>query len=471
MKLLDRWMFTEYERCLSGLEVYRRFYAIAMLTMTMPRGLWILSIPSSFFAPPMSLAVLVDHIPSPLVLYGANVVLVVALVALFLGVHTVPASFAVTMLLIFLNTWEYSFGKIVHDILPVLAPAVLACAWGPPRDQRQKRPAWPLALFALLIGIAMFTAALPKMGWLDPGTQAVRGWLIDSELQGYGRPLGNYLIRQPYWPAAWEALDWLTVLCEAALLPAMLSVRTFRVALAGMTLTHVGIVYAMGIFFVGNLIAYAAFVDWSGLAYLDRWLRTRTASLALTLAISAAVAGVLLGFGNPFAAHDGPLFLPTGYVMIAPLSAIIAIVFLATLGRPRATPQNAVLLFDGVCNLCNGWVRFVIARDTRAVFRFAPLQSPAGVRLAGHSAAQALESMVLLHKGKTYVGSAAVLRTLALLGPPWGLLKYLLAVPRPVRDAVYRFVAARRYRWFGRLEACRLPTPAERGRFLETADR
>ncbi len=131
---------------------------------------------------------------------------------------------------------------------------------------------------------------------------------------------------------------------------------------------------------------------------------------------------------------------------------------------------GAVILFDGVCNLCNGFVQFVIERDPSAQFRFASLQSEAGQQLlSAHGAAvpTAPETVVLVENGQVYTHSTAALRILRQLRGPWAWLYAAIVVPRPLRDAVYRFVARHRYQWFGRREACWLPTPELRTRFLQ----
>ena len=136
---------------------------------------------------------------------------------------------------------------------------------------------------------------------------------------------------------------------------------------------------------------------------------------------------------------------------------------------------NAVVLFDGVCNLCNGAVTFIIDRDPDAYFRFAPLQSEAGgARLEPehrdlvHKDLQhgdALESIVLLENGQHFTRSTAALRIARRLRGVWPLYAFIV-VPRPVRDRVYRWIARNRYRWFGKTDACRLPTPELARRFL-----
>ena len=126
-------------------------------------------------------------------------------------------------------------------------------------------------------------------------------------------------------------------------------------------------------------------------------------------------------------------------------------------------------MFDGVCNLCNGFVQFVIERDPSGRFQFAALQSEAARRvLAAHDAPNPLaDSVVLTEEGRVYTGSTAALRIARGLRFPWPLAGVLLAIPRPLRDGIYAGVARRRYRWFGRREQCMVPTAATRSRFIE----
>lgn len=131
-------------------------------------------------------------------------------------------------------------------------------------------------------------------------------------------------------------------------------------------------------------------------------------------------------------------------------------------------PGHPVVLFDGVCNLCNASVTFLIARDPDAVFRFAPLQSDLGQALVRACGLQGEDSIVLVEEeGRCFVRSDAALRIARRMDGAWPLLSAFLILPRPVRDALYRFIAQNRYRWFGKQDTCRLPTPALRSRFLD----
>ena len=133
-------------------------------------------------------------------------------------------------------------------------------------------------------------------------------------------------------------------------------------------------------------------------------------------------------------------------------------------------PDRTVVLFDGVCNLCHAWVRFVIARDPDARVAFAPLQSETGRQLlaSGGAPPAATDSVVVFAGDQALVRSAAALAVADRLRPPWPFLARLArVVPRGLRDLVYDFVARGRYRWFGRRDTCALPAATPRDRFLD----
>jgi predicted DCC family thiol-disulfide oxidoreductase YuxK len=135
--------------------------------------------------------------------------------------------------------------------------------------------------------------------------------------------------------------------------------------------------------------------------------------------------------------------------------------------RAPARNQLPVIFFDGVCGLCNAWVDFVVARDRQGRFRFSPLQGEAARDWLQMTPETSLDSVALVDAAGVHRKSDAVWRILAQLGGVWRPLAWLLRLmPRPVRDWGYDFVARRRYKWFGKKETCRLPTPAERERFL-----
>ncbi|WP_316191535.1 MULTISPECIES: thiol-disulfide oxidoreductase DCC family protein [unclassified Bradyrhizobium] len=132
-------------------------------------------------------------------------------------------------------------------------------------------------------------------------------------------------------------------------------------------------------------------------------------------------------------------------------------------------PDDDVILYDGVCVFCSRWVQFVIARDTARRFRFTPIQSPYGTRLAQAFGIdpQDPDTNAVVHGGKAHLKSDAALTVLSNL-PGWGWTRALLAIPKPLRDAVYGVVARNRYHIFGKYESCFVPDAELRKRVLES---
>jgi len=131
--------------------------------------------------------------------------------------------------------------------------------------------------------------------------------------------------------------------------------------------------------------------------------------------------------------------------------------------------EHWIILFDGVCNLCERTVQFVIRNDRAGHFRFAPLQSAAAQELlsGAHYEHDALSSVLLLIDSKLYRKSAAALQICRRLDGGWPVLYYLFAwVPTPLADRVYDYIGSHRYRWFGRKAACWIPTPELMARFI-----
>lgn len=130
--------------------------------------------------------------------------------------------------------------------------------------------------------------------------------------------------------------------------------------------------------------------------------------------------------------------------------------------------MGAIVLFDGVCNFCNGSVNFVIERDKAGYFKFAPLQSEIGEKLMAENRVKKSEtdSVILLEDEHVYLYSTAALRIARKLDGLWSWAYALIIVPKPIRDFLYKLFAKYRYSLFGRQDSCMLPTPEIRARFL-----
>lgn len=128
-----------------------------------------------------------------------------------------------------------------------------------------------------------------------------------------------------------------------------------------------------------------------------------------------------------------------------------------------------VILFDGVCNLCNGLVQFTINRDTKNIFSFGSLQSNGGQEILRSKGLPLddFDSFVYVRDNEVFVKSTGALEVLKDLGGMWKLLYVFIVIPHPIRDYVYSLIASHRYSFFGKKESCMLPTPDLQSRFLK----
>jgi predicted DCC family thiol-disulfide oxidoreductase YuxK len=127
-----------------------------------------------------------------------------------------------------------------------------------------------------------------------------------------------------------------------------------------------------------------------------------------------------------------------------------------------------VIVFDGICHWCNAWVKFTLARDPHGKFKFGTLQSEPAQQILKELRlpAKDFETFLFLERGHVFTKSTAALKIVRHLSGLWPLLYIGIAIPRPLRNAVYDYVARRRYRWMGKSDTCHVPTLAERERFV-----
>lgn len=128
-----------------------------------------------------------------------------------------------------------------------------------------------------------------------------------------------------------------------------------------------------------------------------------------------------------------------------------------------------VILFDGVCNLCNSSVNFIIDHDTQNKFKFASLQSDAGQELLNkfNLNTKDFDSIIFVDGDRYYSQSSAVLRIVKEFPGLWKLLYVFIIVPPALRNIIYDIIAGNRYKWFGKKDSCRIPTPELKNKFLQ----
>lgn len=131
--------------------------------------------------------------------------------------------------------------------------------------------------------------------------------------------------------------------------------------------------------------------------------------------------------------------------------------------------NKSIILFDGVCNLCNSSIQFIIKRDKKQHFLFTSLQSDAGQELLLHFKLKKsdFDSIILIQNNKVYQKSTAILQISRYLPGLWKLNYAFIIFPKFIRDFVYTIIANNRYKWFGKKEVCMIPTPELKARFLD----
>ena len=300
----DAWE-ESYRASPRSLAIVRMLFGTVLLLFLLPRFQWIAGFPDSFFDPPPGPMAAFAGFPPRAYFLVVDAILVAAAVFLTAGRHVTVASVLISGGLLAGNLWAYSFGKIAHDILLVVLPLFLAAAgW----DGRARSSARPLALLAVVIGLAMATGAWQKIqtGWLDLSASAVLGHTVTSVVADGQSALWRLALRLLP-PPAWEVMDYVTVSFEAAFILLVGRAAWFRTLCGFACFFHVAVALLMRITFVWNIPAYAAFVDWdrwlsrarlAGPAYrVERWMSQRG---NMTLgAVSGVLCAIYWRWGSP----------------------------------------------------------------------------------------------------------------------------------------------------------------------------
>jgi uncharacterized membrane protein YphA (DoxX/SURF4 family) len=358
----DHFIFEEYKTSASSLGIYRVLFATYILLVDLPQHLWIAHFPDSFFNPPIGLTMFFTGFPGASFFLVVNALAIIAAVCLLFGYRTRTASTSFALSLLICNCWAYSFGKINHDIFLILIPLIMQHAgWGNAYSMDAQRraaeggteeetSAWPMALMALVVGLGMMSAAAPKAasGWLDPHSHAVRAHVLFNDFVTGRSTWFTERLLQINSSVFWKFLDYEAVLIEAAFLLTVARRRAFRVVCALACFFHLGIALTMEIAYVPNIMAYAAFCEWSVLesqvgGLLSVWNRLLgRIAVPWLLGSGATVALVYLRFGNPLQLSQE--WDPVG-LAICTLSAFVAAVFL--IGTVRSWFRTAASSTNG----------------------------------------------------------------------------------------------------------------------------
>lgn len=291
LRRLDVWLFERFEVPPSSLAVIRMVTGLAIVALVIPRGLWISDAPNLAYRPPLALSAFFSAPPPQTFFISLNVSVWLLGLFLLVGAWTRTVSCLLSGAMVVLNSFEYSFGKIDHDIVFTLLPVVGAAAnWGAAyswdaarRGTPARSQAWPLALFALVIAIMMTRTGLEKAfsGWLDPNAAAVKSHLVRQLLPtGRSTMLATALL--PVNSAMlWELADVTAVVLELSFAVALVRRRWWITICAITCLFHLANSVLFSIQFTLNPIAYAVFGRWAEIPALARALSWMSAPAPL----------------------------------------------------------------------------------------------------------------------------------------------------------------------------------------------
>lgn len=273
----DRWIHDSYRVTAEGLGLYRIFGALMILFFLMPRSsefAYLASLPDDFFAPPPGPMMFFEDFPPESLFWILHTCLFITLIMMLIGYKTKFSSVMSGVLLLTLQGFLFSVGKINHELLIAVVPIVMAFSnWGAVysvdqyliADKNKTVESWPISLLALFIGFMMFTAGFPKVlgGWLDPGTQATQGHFLNQYLvKGRDAFLADHAIGLRH-ILIWETMDWGTIIFEIGFFVSVLKARWFKLFVTVAVFFHFSTLMILNISFLPNFLAYAAFLNWT----------------------------------------------------------------------------------------------------------------------------------------------------------------------------------------------------------------
>ena len=462
----------------TSLAGFRIVYATISL-LVLPDFSWVADFPDSMYNPPPGPLQLFSGFPPADVLQGLEAAMAVCLVAVLIGWRTRLASFLVVVVAMTGFGFTYSLGKIDHDILLVLVPGAMAWAgWGdrlsvdalrrpgrpiPPERAEQ----WPLRLFALLVGLAFLTAAVPKVngGWLSWSSHAVQAMQGRHYVSNGHHGLLAGVFFHVDNPVFWEAMDIATIVLEAGMLLAVLNWRSTRVVFAVAATFHLGVWLMMTIPFVMNVVAYGFVVRWDRVPVPDRVRRqARRAGPVLSRTAPAVVIVGGIGwflltevFGNAVAVVY-PAILIGGGLIGGGFLVSLAVRAVHALADPGDAAVGR-LIYDSDCGFCTRSARWLAGRRADRV-ALQPAQTAPDLAALGITDEDVAQRAYWQDaRGNVVGGSQAIAAALVARGGFALAAGRLIGSPfmAPAAEASYRWIAAHRYQMPGSTDACRVP--------------
>jgi len=472
----EKWIFNAYLCTSSQLGLFRiTFLFILIFFVGVPQfSNKIINFPDGFFNPPPFFGHIFSDIPPILYFKITDIILYLGFFCTFIGLLTKVCGIISASLSIINFGFIFSTGKIDHSFIVWFTLFMMSFSgWEKNfsvdslifNTKKNKIQTWPISLLSLSLGFAFFTAGLIKLisGWLGITDSMVRAFF-----------LRNYYIQQKHdylakffenfnFQLFWEIGDWFTVLFEIGFLAVLFQVSLFRFITLLAIFFHGMVMLMMNISFIVYFSVYILF--WTPLIPTKIIIRVQDIFHRLTQNRLRLLSTILILFifyflritfsENIFTIFRDALILFSFIFSIYILVIKPKIIFL----EPENQIKTSIIKFDGVCNLCNGFIQFVINRDKNAHFKFSTLQE-------NYDDKKEYQTIILQNNGTISEKSTAFLEITRKLNGLWPYLYLFILIPRPIRDFIYSIIAKNRYHWFGKRDICMIPTPELKNRFI-----
>jgi predicted DCC family thiol-disulfide oxidoreductase YuxK len=472
------WFFNAYLFTTLQLSFFRILFLSSIFVVTgVPQYMdKIANFPDGFFNPPPLFSAFFDQIP-PLVFFQVSDVLIyLCLFFVLIGLFTKYAGIVGSVLVIISNGFIYSTGKIDHSFLLWFALFILSFSgWGHKlsinsilfKHKKEEPRNWTVSLFSLAIGFSFFTAGFIKFvsGWLSSSEAMLRGFFLRNYyVQNKQNYLAPYFENFDFFPF-WEAGDWFTIIFEMLFVYAVFRTANFRFFTVLAVFFHGLVLLLFNIAFSSYMIIYVLF--WIPVLPSSFWTKLSSISDRIKTFHLLVFGGTVFGINLGLKTMELGLIINHSYLILFFFVALF-VLFIKPSWIFRDTAlglqKKGVIRFDGVCNLCNGFVQFVISKDNRDIFRFKTLQSN---EEENEPEQETNYSTILLEKHDLqYDKSDAFANIVRELKSGWSYLYLTTFVPKFIRNFVYTIVAKNRYKMFGKQDSCMLPTENLKKKFL-----
>jgi len=475
-KFYEEWIFNAYLCTSFQLGLFRiAFTFILIFFIGVPQfSIKIINFPDGFFNPPPLFGQFFSDIPPILYFKITDVILYIGFFCTLIGLLTKVCGIISASICIVNFGFIFSTGKIDHSFLVWFTLFMMSFSgWGKNfsidsiifNTKNIKVQMWPISLLSLSLGFAFFTAGLIKLvsGWLGSSDSMVRAFFLRNyyiqQKQDY---MANFFENFNF-QLFWEIGDWFTILFEIGFLVVVFQTSIFRFFTLLAIIFHGMIMLMMNISFHAFFSVYLLF--WTPLIPKQIVIRAQDIFHKLTQNRLKLLSTILILFifyfvrisisENVFATYKDILIFSAFILNLYILIINPKIVFL----KSEDQAKTNIIKFDGVCNLCNGFVQFVINHDKNAYFKFSTLQD-------SHDDKKEYRAIILEKNGTISKKSTAFLEIVRKLSGLWPYLYLFILIPKPVRDFIYSTIAKNCYYWFGKRDVCMIPTPELKNRFI-----